>query len=74
MKTVSFLKQNPKNHAMLESLLNSNNPMVVQMMQYQLVDLFEEICLQLITEKSKEDSIDGMGAKFWLKDYVSKRN
>lgn len=72
IKIVNFLKQNPKNHAMLESLLHSNNPTVVQMMQYQLVDLFEETCLRLITEKSKEDSLDGMGAKFWLKDYVLK--
>lgn len=72
IKIVNFLKQAPQNYAMLESLLNSNNPIVVQMMQYQLVDLFEEKCLRLITEKSKEDSIDGMGAKFWLKDYTLK--
>lgn len=74
IKIVKFLKQNPKNHPMLESLLHSNNPIVVQMMQYQLVDLFEETCLCLIAEKAKEDSIDGMGAKFWLKDYLFKNS
>ncbi|WP_371363669.1 hypothetical protein SRRS_45450 [Sporomusa rhizae] len=73
IKIIPFLKQNPKNHAMLESLLFSSNSAVVQMMQYQLVDLFEETCLDLITQKAKEDSLDGLGAKFWLKDYESRR-
>jgi len=69
IKIVNYLKQNPQNHEMLESLLNSNNSEVVQMMQYQLVDLFEETCLRLIKDKSLEDSIEGMGAKFWISDY-----
>lgn len=66
---INFLKLNPDNYSYLWNLLNDQNPIVVGWMQYNLHDIFETECVRLIKIAAKQDSTNGLGAHYWLKDH-----
>ena len=43
--------------------------MKMVVMTYQLYELFPIECIELIKLKAKEDSLYGLGARYWLKQH-----
>ena len=68
----NFLKQDTSNYKLMKDMLNHENQAIVRVMQYELVDVYQKECLKLIEKTAKEDSLDGIGAKYWLKDFKGK--
>lgn len=66
---VDYVKSKEENHVELKKLLLDTDKIVVGWMAYQLYDLFPMECVTLIKQKAKEDSLKGLGAKYWLKEH-----
>ena len=66
---VDYVKLKEENHGELKKLLIDTNKIVIGWMAYQLYDLFPMECVTVIRQKAKEDSLNGLGAKYWLKEH-----
>jgi len=71
---IDYIKSIKESHLYLRQLLDDQNKLVRGWMKYNLFDIYEDECLKIIKEVAKEDSLEGFGAKDFLKRLADNQN